>query len=378
MAASYLPAALLDDEDGNISSASSGVDDQGTLPPMDLDTAPTQPKGPGLVGEEDLRAALLEREVEINRLKRLVGEEAGTMDVRDAKLRELVRKNRGLVQALGKERATVAALQASTAAASKAPRNPLPDPPPDQAASAASDLRAQLSAAQARAHDYRQEAQKLKAELTKYQRALAREVGDNVPLAKVVDGQGGWRGRAQQIALLKARLREAQGGEHPGEGGRARGGDPAEERARKALAAREQEKKGRLAEALVKEQALEAKCVDYAGKVEALTARIKTLEHTQKSLKEKLQLLLTKSDGDDELIAALKSQLADGTVAAKGDATDVDGLRQQVDRQEQIIISLQGEVDRLGGAEGMVTTLRTENDKLRELCSLLRAKVAGD
>lgn len=51
----------------------------------------------------------------------------------------------------------------------------------------------------------------MKKEMEKMQRALQREIGEGVELGKVLaDDGGGWRGRAQQISLLKDKLREAQ------------------------------------------------------------------------------------------------------------------------------------------------------------------------
>jgi len=45
--------------------------------------------------------------------------------------------------------------------------------------------------------------EQLKRELARAHKALLRELGD-VPLAKALDeGAGGWRGRAQEISLLK-------------------------------------------------------------------------------------------------------------------------------------------------------------------------------
>ena len=49
-----------------------------------------------------------------------------------------------------------------------------------------------------------------KAEKDKVTRALAKEVGDETPLSKVVEGGSEWRGRAQQISLLKAKISELQ------------------------------------------------------------------------------------------------------------------------------------------------------------------------
>ena len=50
----------------------------------------------------------------------------------------------------------------------------------------------------------------LRAERARYERALRREVGEDVPLQKVLDEASDWRGRAQHIVLLQERLLSAQ------------------------------------------------------------------------------------------------------------------------------------------------------------------------
>ena len=51
----------------------------------------------------------------------------------------------------------------------------------------------------------------LRAERDKLERALVREVGSDVPMAKLLADEGGdWRGRAQQIGLLRDKVRELQ------------------------------------------------------------------------------------------------------------------------------------------------------------------------
>lgn len=49
----------------------------------------------------------------------------------------------------------------------------------------------------------------LKSERDRFARALLREVGDEVPIERVLDEASDWRGRAQQISLLRDKLREA-------------------------------------------------------------------------------------------------------------------------------------------------------------------------
>lgn len=49
----------------------------------------------------------------------------------------------------------------------------------------------------------------LKSERDRYARALLREVGDEVPMERVLDEGSDWKGRAQQISLLRDKVREA-------------------------------------------------------------------------------------------------------------------------------------------------------------------------
>ena len=50
----------------------------------------------------------------------------------------------------------------------------------------------------------------LRAERARYERALRRELGGDVPLARALDEASDWRGRAQQISLLQERLLSLQ------------------------------------------------------------------------------------------------------------------------------------------------------------------------
>ena len=50
----------------------------------------------------------------------------------------------------------------------------------------------------------------LRAERARYERALRRELGEDVPLACALDEASDWRGRAQQISLLQERLLSLQ------------------------------------------------------------------------------------------------------------------------------------------------------------------------
>lgn len=56
----------------------------------------------------------------------------------------------------------------------------------------------------------RLQANLFKTEKDKVTRALLKEVGDDTPLSKLVEGGSDWRGRAQQISLLKAKVTDLQ------------------------------------------------------------------------------------------------------------------------------------------------------------------------
>lgn len=49
-----------------------------------------------------------------------------------------------------------------------------------------------------------------KTERDKLTRALAKEVGEDIPISRILDGGGDCRGRAQQITLLKAKINDLQ------------------------------------------------------------------------------------------------------------------------------------------------------------------------
>mmetsp|Transcript_33748 Transcript_33748/g.100536 ORF Transcript_33748/g.100536 Transcript_33748/m.100536 type:complete len:112 (-) Transcript_33748:247-582(-) len=100
--------------------------------------------------------------------------------------------------------------------------------------------------------------------------------------------------------------------------------------------------------------------------------------------RDKLKLLLDKSDNDNQLVSALRAELercrqSSGKLSPQGDvparrvadlATRAAEQQAQIGRQEKIIGSLReraAEVDRLS----------SENEKLRELVGLLQDKLSG-
>mmetsp|Transcript_11815 Transcript_11815/g.25560 ORF Transcript_11815/g.25560 Transcript_11815/m.25560 type:complete len:166 (-) Transcript_11815:314-811(-) len=159
----------------------------------------------------------------------------------------------------------------------------------------------------------------------------------------------------------------------------------------------EVERRAEMERLLLREQQLEEEAAKAKRNLEAQAARIKILEADVKSKKEKLKMMLDKSDTDDKLVSALKEELAklrgraggrksdsgEGSPASKPSDADterrvcdlsarVSQQQAQISRQEQIIEALRGQVEQAANRE---ETLGAENSKLRELAELLQQKL---
>ena len=181
------------------------------------------------------------------------------------------------------------------------------------------------------------------------------------------------------------------------------------------LQAMEAEKRAEAERLMLREQQLAAEVAELRKRCDAQTARIKNLEVDSKGKREKLVLMLNKSGTDDQLISALRSELdkhrarakaggggggggaaAESGGRAKELAAKLGAQQVQIDRQEQIILSLRDELERRNAEEKSplpiqpasrpsssggwqpqdLIAAQTENAKLRELVSLLRQKLA--
>ena len=166
-----------------------------------------------------LQLQLEEREIELEHARSLAapaatGRAVGS-DPRDDKFKELAKRSKAATMALGKERAKAAQLAADLAAAKKElEKAAVPaGGAGDAGAVGASELKeakSQLAANNAKLHEQKVAAQALRAELQRYQRALAKEVGDDALVSKLLEEGSGAKGRAQQIALLKVRAPHAR------------------------------------------------------------------------------------------------------------------------------------------------------------------------
>jgi len=146
----------------------------------------------------------------------------------------------------------------------------------------------------------------------------------------------------------------------------------------------------------VAEQQLTHELGEARRRADAQAARIKNLEIDVRNKREKLKLLLDKSDNDNHLVSVLRQELdkyrkgegggrpADGS--AEGEAQRrvanltgrVSQQQVQIDRQEKIILSLREQLAQDGGGadSGKEERLESENSQLRELVVLLQDKLA--
>ena len=408
---------------------------------------------------------LEERDIELEAARQQVnGAPAGLTDAREAKMKELAKRAKAATMALGRERAKCAQLTAevaqlkreggsgggaggngggaaggggggsNSAAARLAEahgrvsdeRNGLD---PDARERELKESKDRLAAANARLHEAKVACQSSKAELVRYQRALAKEVGDEIPLAKLLDEASGAKGRAQQISLLKEQVKgltrrltsmnnEAESASGEGEVPPTPSVlDGADDRQRGAINAIEQDRRREHERALLREQELTTELNESRKKLEAMGARIRNLEADVKGKKDRLKIMIEKSDSDDQLVAALRTELdkarkgggaRGGGGGAGSGPSSIDHERRanelasrvaqqqtQIDRQEQIINALKDQRQQQQpqqpqhGGDGMrsrpgssgrqpqdMIQLQSENGKLRELCQLLQEKLS--
>ncbi|KAH7830519.1 putative Coiled-coil domain-containing protein 13 [Monocercomonoides exilis] len=132
-------------------------------------------------------------------------------DLREAKILDLAKKNRDLRMNLSKEKGKNATLQKEIEKLQDECQG-LKETQAFQIESggdgSADNLKDKLSRANNKLIEARAEMQSLKQELSKTQRALKKEVGEGVSINSLLHDGSNWRGRAQEISLLKEKVKE--------------------------------------------------------------------------------------------------------------------------------------------------------------------------
>uniref|UniRef100_A0ABM5GMM0 Coiled-coil domain-containing protein 13 n=1 Tax=Pogona vitticeps TaxID=103695 RepID=A0ABM5GMM0_9SAUR len=312
-----------------------------------------------LLKERDFEIKQLQKKIEEERLA-LMGTSGLAGDVAATKIVELAKRNRHLTAEMEKEKTKVKQLknrikdlesELQISATKPQPHGDKDVPPARKTADTqltpeTKVVQGQLSAANLKISELRNQLQTTKQELKMTQKLLANEVGEDVSVQNLLATPGSWRGRAQQILVLQSKVRELESqlghsrsrpserNAH-GEGlGLTDSGKPsAQEKNVLRIRTLEREKKEAVEKLTGEYSALQKDHEDVKKKLDGAKARNQVLSNEVKTLKEQISTLLDKGKHDDELIDALLSQLKDMQVILKN-------LSQQDERSKECRQSL--------------------------------------
>jgi len=193
---------------------------------------------------------------------------------------------------------------------------------PKKQAESGGESAVQMREMSKRLEELRLKLNKKDTDLKKTLRALKLEVGEGVDVSKTLQDGGDWRGRAQQIIMLKTKIKRltSESRNSPGMTGAMSGAgstfqssrlhNDVDFKAAEDLRAIEQEK-ARHVEQLTEEYGhLQQHLGEVKRKLEASRARTKVLESESVKNRQQMKIVLDKGANDDELIEALKRELA--------------------------------------------------------------------
>ncbi|KAI9222574.1 hypothetical protein BC828DRAFT_378116 [Blastocladiella britannica] len=286
-----------------------------------------------------------------------------TESVQRTALLDVAKKTRRMTLALEREKATaaryarrVAELEEALTLANDA-TTASSTGPGSVAASLQTELKAardRQAAATRKLEEERSTVSALRTEVAKLHRALTAEIGGDpgTTVAGAANGAGGWRGRAQQIAILRSknrelikRVEELQSVQTNTEHGRlpplvVPGGSAGSRKNRsaplsspspqpssghqqsvsldekasasqqKVLRKLEQRKRAHESARAADLEVVRAESAQHAAAADAAQARTRTLTHALRDIKEKLAIVVAKANNDDALIRALRAEVA--------------------------------------------------------------------
>ncbi|KAI9359210.1 hypothetical protein DFJ73DRAFT_817354 [Zopfochytrium polystomum] len=326
-------------------------------------------------------------------------------DRKEKKIIELSKQIRKLNVALERERAAVSRmasrikdLEASQAESTR--QEPVPS---DEKPAETKLLKERVAQLVRKVEEERIQSQSLRSELRHAQKCLVAEVGDEVAASKALNMPSGWKGRAQQIAMLKEKIRELSSvqqqcchkcseadPQNPLSDGSP---DKEPDKARASLKKIELLRRQEFEKATQELQVLHSANSDMRKKNEASTARIKYLEKQMIDLKSKLELLLDKSGKDAALIKALQDELDKGS-SQKPPAEDIvvrnltilcAEQKEQIQQLEEQMQGLQradqgqqlvGQDQSAEGYQSTIRSLTQENERIRRGKKLLEEQLA--
>jgi len=327
------------------------------------------------------------------------GTEVVDHDPRDVKIIDLAKQKRLLTVKLQRESAKAARLEAEVAQLREvADGKVYPKKLRGKAAAEAKEKAeeeeeadSRLKAAEARSKTMSQQLMQMRMkleatqkDLKKTQTALQREVGSKVDLAKVIDEGSNWRGRAQKIVMMKAKIRDlteklAEAGvEDRGFGAsglsRGSGATSVDAQAKSDLRAMEVERQRAIEDLTEGYADMQREAAAQKRKAEAAKARVRTLEMEHKKVKAHLKTMLGKATTDDQFVDALRQEVAQLRRDNAGLTNDLNSTRSELERTVSTgLASLDGSDDpaylrsqaedrqrRLEAQEKIISSLRGE------------------
>eukprot|EP00026_Physarum_polycephalum_P009785 Phypoly_transcript_09921.p1 GENE.Phypoly_transcript_09921~~Phypoly_transcript_09921.p1 ORF type:complete len:423 (+),score=114.03 Phypoly_transcript_09921:56-1324(+) len=138
-------------------------------------------------------------------------------------------------------------------------------------------------------------------------RALQRELGDGVDINKIIDDStSNWKGRAQQITLLKAKISELSSTSEPKQKS---GGPSIDEFHKEEISQLAADRRQEFEKLSQENESIREEFQRQKLKLDAKESRIKILETKCQDLQEKIKIVLDKTNDDDQLIALLKKEI---------------------------------------------------------------------
>lgn len=233
-------------------------------------------------------------------------------------------------------------------------------------------IKRDLSSTNKTVEELRRKNDHLNEEIRKLQHALTRELGDGATIDDAVNGN--WRGRAQQIIMLKTKVKKLESQLTNNDStvittttAITRRSHDVDSKAEDELADMNSQRR-QAVEAITEERfKLIEECKTLEAKNKAQKARITTLEDSTMKQKQQLKVLVDKSDTDDQLIQALSQELQQlrkqiSTLSAKNE--------KQISNQDQKV--------KMIGSSGSIKTTTTNPDinankmeieRLQRLCN---------
>ncbi|KAI8916563.1 hypothetical protein DFJ77DRAFT_509970 [Powellomyces hirtus] len=233
---------------------------------------------------------------------------------REAKIIELAKKARRLNVALERERSQNTVLTNRLKHIQVESRAMRSEPATETtSAKSLAEIRAlkdKVAQATRKLEDERIASQTLRTELRSLHQVLRKEIGEDVPLSQILDASSGWKGRAQQIITLKAKIQTLLTQNQS-----ARKSDtpvPAttyDTTHRNAIRRIENDRKAAMEAAVGELEETRRSVEEVKRKYDAVVARNRLLERDIKQHKRDIETLMRKASTDDRLVAALHTQI---------------------------------------------------------------------